>query len=65
MKKRYQRPDTRAVLITGAVTMQSGSNPYIKEKDAENGGGIDTGNQTSTGFSRRNAFDDEEYDDDY
>ena len=63
MKKRYQRPVTREVPITGAVTMQSGSSPYIKETDAENGGGIDTGNQTSTGFSRRNAFDDEEYDD--
>ena len=65
MKKQYQRPVTREVPIVRVVPLLADSNPYIKETDAENGGGINTGNQTSTGFSRRNAFDYEEYDDDY
>lgn len=61
-KKRYQRPDILELLITGAVPL-TGSNPYIKEVESENGGAIDTGTEVNTGLSRRNAFDDEEYDD--
>ena len=64
MKKRYQRPDILELPISGAV-LQTGSNPYIKEKDSESAGGIDPDTQVSTGLGRRGAFDDEEYDDDY
>jgi hypothetical protein len=64
MKKKYQHPVTRELLITGAVSLLAGSN-FVEGK-VENGGGIDTDIHVETGLSREDDFEldiaDEEYD---
>jgi hypothetical protein len=64
MKKKYQHPVTRELLITGAVSLLAGSN-FVEGK-VENGGGIDPDIHVETGLSREDDFEldiaDEEYD---
>jgi len=62
MKKPYQHPVTQELLITRAVPLLSESNPYLKEKEPENGPGINPGPGIDTGFSREFDYDDEDYD---
>lgn len=58
MKKTYQRPITRELLIK-AVPLMAGS--YFRVGETENGGGIDPNTEVNTGLSRRyNTWDDEE-----
>ena len=58
MKKKYQRPITRELLIK-AVPLMAGS--YFIVGETENGGGIDPNTEVNTGLSRRyNTWDDEE-----
>ena len=58
MKKKYQRPITRELLIK-AVPLMAGS--YFKEGETANGGGIDPNTEVNTGLSRRHStWDDEE-----
>lgn len=49
------------LLISRAVSLLSGSNPYLKEGETGNGGPIDTNNPVDSGLSRE--FDD--FDDDF
>lgn len=51
MKKTYQQPVTRELLIK-AVPLLAGS--YFQEGETENGGGINPGTEVNTGLSRRN-----------
>lgn len=58
MKKTYQRPITRELLIK-AVPLMAGS--YFREGETEYCGGIDPNTEVNTGLSRRyNTWDDEE-----
>ena len=65
MKKPYQHPVTRELLITGAVPLMAGSPFNIV--DPEPGESVDPGTQVDTGLGREYDFDpnfaDEEYDD--
>ena len=60
MKKTYQQPVTRELLIK-AVPLLAGS--YFQEGVTENGGGINPGTEVNTGLSRRNNVWDEDGDD--
>lgn len=51
MKKTYQQPVTRELLIK-AVPLLAGS--YFQEGETENGGGINPDTEVNTGLSRRN-----------
>jgi hypothetical protein len=57
MKKIYQQPVTRVLLIK-AVPLLSGS--YFQEGETENGGGIDPGTEVDTGLSRSFSIWDED-----
>ena len=48
MKKKYQHPITRELLITGAVSLLAGSK--LKEEIPENGGGINPDTEVETGL---------------
>lgn len=60
MKKTYQQPVTRELLIK-AVPLLAGS--YLHEGVTENGGGINPGTEVNTGLSRRYNFWDEDGED--
>lgn len=60
MKKTYQQPVTRELLIK-AVPLLAGS--YLQEGETENGGGINPDTEVSTGLSRRNNVWDEDGED--
>ena len=62
MKKIYQQPVTRVLLIK-AVPLLSGS--YFQEGETGDGGGIDPGTEVNTGLSRRYNVWDEDGDEDY
>jgi len=57
MKKTYQQPVTRELLIK-AVSLLAGS--YLQEGETENGGGIDPDIEVDTGLSRYNNVWDED-----
>lgn len=60
MKKTYQQPVTRELLIK-AVPLLAGS--YLQEGETENGEGIDPDTEVDTGLSRRyNVWDEDEED---
>lgn len=57
MKKTYQQPVTRELLIK-AVPLLAGS--YLQEGETENGGGINPDTEVVTGLSRRyNVWDED------
>lgn len=62
MKKTYQQPVTRELLIK-AVPLLAGS--YFQEGVTENGGEINPGTEVNTGLSRRNDVWDEDGEDCY
>jgi len=63
MKKTYQQPVTRELLIKAAPLL-AGS--YFLEGVTVNGGGINPDTEVNTGFSRRNdIWDEDEEDCDY
>lgn len=55
MKKKYQHPITRELLITGAVSLLAGSK--LKEEIPENGGGINPDTEVETGLGHEFDFD--------
>lgn len=61
MKKTYQQPVTRELLIK-AVPLLAGS--YLQEGETENEGGIDPDTEVNTGLSRRKSHWDEDWDED-
>jgi hypothetical protein len=56
MKKTYQQPVTRELLIK-AVPLLAGS--YLQVGETENGGGINPDTEVDTGLSRYNVWDDD------
>lgn len=58
MKKTYQQPVTRELLIK-AVPLLAGS--YLQEGETENGGGIDPDTEVDIGLSRFNNVWDEDW----
>jgi hypothetical protein len=60
MKKTYQQPVTRELLIK-AVPLLAGS--YLQEGETENGEGIDPDTEVDTGLSRRHNVWDEDGED--
>ena len=60
MKKTYQQPVTRELLIK-AVPLLAGS--YLQEGETENGGEIDPNTEVDTGLSRRHNVWDEDGED--
>ena len=60
MKKTYQQPVTRELLIK-AVPLLAGS--YLQEGETENGGEIDPDTEVDTGLTRRKSVWDEDEED--
>ena len=60
MKKTYQQPVTRELLIKPDPLL-AGS--YLQERETEDGGGIDPDTEVDTGLSRRNNVWDEDEED--
>ncbi len=56
MKKTYQQPVTRELLIK-AVPLLAGS--YLQVGETENGGGINPDTEVDTGLSRYNVWDED------
>jgi hypothetical protein len=56
MKKTYQQPVTRELLIK-AVSLLAGS--YLQEGETANGGGIDPDTEVDTGLSRSSIWDED------
>lgn len=62
MKKTYQHPVTRELLITRAAPLLTAS--HLMTVDPESGGGINPGTPVDTGLSREFTLDDGFADDD-